>query len=112
MVDMFTGPGMHFAAAATGGFPGAEPAGHDRIRILLLEDSRADARMTEEALVDSGGRIDCDIAATLREVSADRLADVDCAVIDLGLPDASGLQALRRLRDLAPPCRSWCSPAS
>lgn len=102
MVDMFTGPGKHFAAAATGGFPGAEPAGHDRIRILLLEDSRADARMTEEALVDSGGRIDCDIAATLREVSADRLADVDCAVIDLGLPDASGLQALRRLRELAP----------
>ena len=102
MVDMFRGQGTHSAAAATGGTPGAEPAEQGQLRILLLEDSRADARMTEEALRDSGGGIDCDIAATLREVFAERLARVDCAVIDLGLPDASGLQALRRLRDLAP----------
>ena len=102
MVDMFRGQGTHFAAAATGGTSGAEPARQGRLRILLLEDSRADARMTEEALIDSGDRIDSDIAATLREVSAERLARVDCAVIDLGLPDASGLEALRRLRDLAP----------
>ena len=90
------------ATPATGGTPCTEAAAQGRLRILLLEDSRADARMTEEALLDSGGRIDCDIAATLREVSVDRLADVACAVIDLGLPDASGLQALRRLRELAP----------
>ena len=79
MVDMFSGKGTHFAATATGGTPGAEPTDPDRIRILLLEDSRADARMTEEALLDSGGRIDCDIAATLREVSIDRLAEVQRA---------------------------------
>jgi len=102
MVEMFRGQGTPFAAAATGETPGAEPAGSGRLRILLLEDSRADARMTEEALLDSGGGIDCDIAATLREVLAERLDRVDCAVIDLGLPDASGLQALRRLRELAP----------
>jgi DNA-binding response OmpR family regulator len=102
MVEMFRGQGTHVAAAATGGTSGAEPAGQGRLRILLLEDSRADARMTEEALVDYGDGIDSDIAATLREVSAERLACVDCAVIDLGLPDASGLQALRRLRELAP----------
>lgn len=102
MVEMFRGQGTHVAAAATGGTSGAEPAGQARLRILLLEDSRADARMTEEALVDYGEGIDSDIAATLREVSAERLACVDCAVIDLGLPDASGLQALRRLRELAP----------
>ena len=102
MVEMSRGQGTHVAAAATGGTSGAEPAGQARLRILLLEDSRADARMTEEALVDYGDGIDSDIAATLREVSAERLACVDCAVIDLGLPDASGLQALRRLRELAP----------
>lgn len=72
------------------------------LRILLLEDSRADARVTEEGLRDSDDRIDCDIAATLSEVSAQRLEQVDCAVVDLGLPDASGLQALRRLRELSP----------
>ena len=31
-----------------------------------------------------------------------RLAAVDCAVVDLGLPDASGLQAVDRIHDLAP----------
>jgi DNA-binding response OmpR family regulator len=102
MVEMSRGQGTHVTAAATGETPGAEPAGQARLRILLLEDSRADARMTEEALVDYGAGIDSDIAANLREVSAERLACVDCAVIDLGLPDASGLQALRRLRELAP----------
>jgi DNA-binding response OmpR family regulator len=102
MVEMSRGQGTHVAAAATGETPGAERDAHGRLRILLLEDSRADARMTEEALVDYGDGIDSDIAATLREVSAERLACVDCAVIDLGLPDASGLQALRRLRELAP----------
>ena len=102
MVEMSRGQWTHVAAAATGETPGAERDAHGRLRILLLEDSRADARMTEEALVDYGDGIDSDIAATLREVSAERLACVDCAVIDLGLPDASGLQALRRLRELAP----------
>jgi len=102
MVETFSGQASFFAAPATGGTPGAEQPQQGRLRILLLEDSRADARMTEEALLDSGGGIDSDIAATLREVNAERLMNVDCAVIDLGLPDASGLQALRRLRELAP----------
>src|SRR5664280_1622302 len=102
MAEVFPGQVTYHTAPTTGGTSGAEPAGSSRLRILLLEDSRADARMTEEALLDSGGGIDCDIAATLREVLAERLDRVDCAVIDLGLPDASGLEALRRLRELAP----------
>ena len=77
------------------------PAGHS-LRTLLVEDNRVDARLTQEGLRDCDDRIDCDIATSLREVSAHRLAAVDCAVIDLGLPDASGLQAVDRIHDLAP----------
>jgi FixJ family two-component response regulator len=79
----------------------AGPTGR-RLRTLLLEDNRVDARLTQEGLRDCGDRIDCDIASSLREVSAQRLATVDCALIDLSLPDASGLQALDRILDIAP----------
>ena len=79
----------------------ATPTGHP-LRTLLLEDNRVDARLTQEGLRDCDDRIDCDIASSLREVSAQRLATVDCAVIDLSLPDASGLQALDRIHDIAP----------
>ena len=79
----------------------AMPTGRP-LRTLLLEDNRVDARLTQEGLRDCDDRIDCDIASSLREVSAQRLATVDCAVIDLSLPDASGLQALDRILDIAP----------
>jgi DNA-binding response OmpR family regulator len=78
----------------------AHPAASDLLRILLLEDNPADARLTRERL--RGSAIDCDVATQLRDVTAERLGAVDCALIDLGLPDASGLQALQRIRDLAP----------
>ena len=93
----------------TGARPGPgdpHPATPHRLRILLLEDNPADARLTQERL--RGSAIDCDVATQLREVSQQRLAGIDCALIDLGLPDASGLQALQRIRDLAPSCRSSC----
>lgn len=77
------------------------PAGHS-LRTLLVEDNRVDARLTQEGLRDCDKGIDCDIATSLREVSAHRLAAMDCAVIDLGLPDASGMQAVDRIHDLAP----------
>jgi ActR/RegA family two-component response regulator len=79
----------------------AMPTGRP-LRGLLLEDNRVDARLTQEGLRDCDDRIDCDIASSRREVSAQRLATVDCAVIDLALPDASGLQALDRIVDIAP----------
>jgi len=82
--------------------PGAAaPDGTRPLRILLIEDNPADARLTQEQLRGSG--IACDVATTLRDVTAPRLAAVDCALIDLGLPDASGLQALEKVRALAPP---------
>jgi|GEM_PF-1000855 len=89
--------------------PVAATARHDRpaspdaptlLRILLIEDNPADVRLAQERLRDSG--ISCDVAAALTEVTAARLAAVHCAVIDLGLPDATGLQALDRVRALAP----------
>ena len=92
------GSAVHSGAERVSG--DTPPAAPHRLRILLLEDNPADARLTQERL--RGSAIDCDVATQLHDVSAERLAAVDCALIDLGLPDASGLQALQRIRELAP----------
>ena len=85
------------------GNTGTRNARRGSLRTLLIEDNlQVDALLTQEGLRDCDDRIDCDIATSLREVSAHRLATVDCAVIDLGLPDASGLQAVDRIHQLAP----------
>jgi DNA-binding response OmpR family regulator len=72
------------------------------LRIVLLEDNPADARLVQESLRDCDTRIDCDIAAELWQVSPERLALADCALIDLGLPDATDMEAVQWIRDLAP----------
>ena len=98
---------MTAPAPVTGQIPAAPTASGSAaldaarpLRILLIEDNPSDARLTQERLRGSG--ITCDFAAALAEVTAPRLRAVDCALIDLGLPDASGLQALDRVRELAP----------
>lgn len=77
-------------------------AASERLRILLLEDNPADGQLTLDWLRDCDDGVDCDVAAALSEVSADRLARVQCALIELALPAGIGLQSVETLRELAP----------
>jgi PAS domain S-box-containing protein len=73
------------------------------IRLLLVEDNAADARVVERHLKDAGlNDTTCDWVQTAAD-AAERLQKVeyDLVLLDLGLPDASGLQALRALRAVA-----------
>jgi PAS domain S-box-containing protein len=73
------------------------------IRLLLVEDNPADARVVERHLKDAGlNDCACDWVQTAGD-AAQRLQNVeyDLVLLDLGLPDASGLQALRALRAVA-----------
>jgi PAS domain S-box-containing protein len=73
------------------------------IRLLLVEDNPADARVVERHLKDAGlNECTCDWVQTASD-AAQRLQSVeyDLVLLDLGLPDASGLQALRALRAVA-----------
>jgi len=72
------------------------------IRLLLVEDDPADARVVERHLVDAGGGITSDWVQTVAE-AAQRLQkeEYDLILLDLGLPDASGLEALVALRAVA-----------
>ncbi len=68
------------------------------LHLLLVEDDDGDAVLVEELLHDAG--IDTDVTrAWSLEAALDALVmPVDCILLDLGLPDASGLDALLRLR--------------
>jgi serine phosphatase RsbU (regulator of sigma subunit) len=73
-------------------YTGMPPAG-ERLRVLLVEDDPADAFLVEELLLEARAPIELKTAATLAE-ARQRLAGVDCVLLDLRLPDANGLDAL------------------
>jgi len=74
---------------------GTPVAGQDEFRVLLVEDDDGDALLVEEGLRDADLHVGLLRARTLDE-ALERL-DVDCVLLDLGLPDAIGLDALQRL---------------
>jgi PAS domain S-box-containing protein len=73
------------------------------IRLLLVEDNAADARIVERHLKDAGlNTVITDWVQSASEAAARlQTTEFDLVLLDLGLPDASGLQALRALRAIA-----------
>ena len=68
------------------------------LSLLLVEDDRADALLVEELIADTG----VDIAVVWAESMADAqkqlaVARPDCVLLDMNLPDATGLDALDRI---------------
>jgi serine phosphatase RsbU (regulator of sigma subunit) len=101
---------MALGGAGTAG-PGRGPGSGARpswingpISVLLVEDDDADAFLVGELLADAD--VEADLHADLhRARSVDEalgvlsMVAVDCLLLDLGLPDAEGLCALRRVID-------------
>jgi serine phosphatase RsbU (regulator of sigma subunit) len=72
----------------------AAPA--ESLRVLLVEDDDGDAFLVQELLDEVVSPVELLRARTLAEAEAE-VGRVDCVLLDLGLPDASGLDGLRRL---------------
>src|SRR4051794_14354619 len=74
------------------------------LSVLLVEDNAADAALVE-ALIDNEapGAFELECVPRLA-IACERLGrnGVDCVLYDLGLPDASGLDGLSRLRATSP----------
>ncbi len=81
----------------------------DRLSVLLIEDNPGDRRLAEIALREAGAdallRCDIEMTGSIGEALA-RLDTADSAfdavILDLGLPDANGLDGLRALRSADP----------
>src|SRR3954451_20116498 len=72
------------------------PVAGERIRVLLVEDDPGDAFLVRELLAEADAPFDVEIAQTMREARP-RFRDMHCILLDLGLPDASGLDGLRQV---------------
>lgn len=74
--------------------------------VLVVEDNDGDAMIIEELFSDDdvGGPIHIERATSIADVSAllTNGFDPDCALLDLGLPDAVGTEAVEALSSLAP----------
>jgi len=74
------------------------------VRVLVVDDNPGDARLVEWALAhEPDGSYRCERAGRISEaIAAIERAPVDVVLLDLGLPDSSGMSGLRRLRERAP----------
>jgi serine phosphatase RsbU (regulator of sigma subunit) len=83
---------------------GVEPT-REAITVLVVEDDEGDALLVAELLEDGFPPMAILRSRTLAEALAELERDqrtVDCVLLDLGLPDAVGLDALARVRVAAP----------
>jgi serine phosphatase RsbU (regulator of sigma subunit) len=74
----------------------------EEIGVLLVEDDDGDALLVEDDLAERLPRAQVTRSRTLREALAALDPAIDCVLLDLGLPDASGLEAVARLRSHTP----------
>jgi serine phosphatase RsbU (regulator of sigma subunit) len=70
--------------------------------VLLVEDDDGDALLVEALLEEAPSTFGLVRATTLAEARTGHGGGVDCILLDLGLPDAMGLEALTTLRRAAP----------
>ncbi len=72
------------------------------VRVLLVEDDEGDAVLVEALLEDVDAPVELSRARSLLEAEK-LLPRADCVLLDLGLPDTTGLDGLRRLLVLSSP---------
>lgn len=65
------------------------------VSVLLVEDDDGDAFLVSELFAESGAVVDLHRVRTMDEVP--QRLDVDCVLLDLGLPGMAGLEALEAL---------------
>lgn len=71
------------------------------LRVLLVEDDEGDALIVQDLLLDTPVAVELLRARTAAE-AIELASQVDCALLDLDLPDATGLEPLRRIRSSSP----------
>jgi serine phosphatase RsbU (regulator of sigma subunit) len=79
----------------------------ERLRVLLVEDDDGDAFLVGELLEEADAPIALAVVPTLRE-ALEQLDRVDCVLLDLNLPDTTGLAGLRQILQHGGPGLAVC----
>jgi len=83
---------------------GCKQMSEPSIKLLLVEDNSLDVRLLRGILKPAPGELALTEVGSMGEAEAHLASNaVDIILLDLGLPDASGLEAVRRARAAAPP---------
>jgi serine phosphatase RsbU (regulator of sigma subunit) len=88
------------SSSAAGGAD--RPAEPERLTVLLVEDDEGDALLVEDELRERLAGVRILRSRTLAEALAALESGIDCVLLDLGLPDASGIDAVGKLRAWMP----------
>jgi serine phosphatase RsbU (regulator of sigma subunit) len=81
---------------------GAPGLAREEISVLLVEDDEGDARLVEDELAERLPRAAIARSRSLQEARTALEGEVDCVLLDLGLPDALGIDAVAQLRSDGP----------
>jgi serine phosphatase RsbU (regulator of sigma subunit) len=81
--------------------PGMLETSPELLRVLLVEDDDGDALLVEDLLELAGAPVDLRRASRLGEALRGEARSADCVLLDLDLPDSSGLTGLLELRESA-----------
>ncbi len=81
---------------------GGQTVGYEEVGLLLVEDDDGDARLVEDELAEVLPRARIVRSRLLSEALSALGPAIDCVLLDLGLPDASGLDAVAKLRSRMP----------
>ena len=95
------GPALRADLAQQHQLSTADSTAPDRLRLLHVEDNPADAMLTQEFIRGVVADVEFINATRLADVTPERAAEATCALLDLSLPDASGLEALHALRGMS-----------
>jgi serine phosphatase RsbU (regulator of sigma subunit) len=79
---------------------GSAASAQERLRVLLVEDDEGDAFLVRELLDEADAPFVLTMATSLREAQT-KIQGVQCVLLDLGLPDAEGIDGLRRFLSVA-----------
>ncbi|MFC5865233.1 response regulator transcription factor [Acidicapsa dinghuensis] len=76
---------------------GTQSAGHERLKVLVIDDNKAHAEGLAELLSLSGFEASCVLTGE-EGVEVARNLGVDAVLLDMNLPDINGFEVCRRLR--------------
>ncbi len=78
------------------------PLAKGPVRVLLVEDDEGDAMLVAEMLEDADESYELTRARSIRETLPLLIDGIQCVLVDLGLPDAEGLEAVELILKSAP----------